>query len=181
MGEDLLKIAIEASRKEQPGAKAKRYIGNFFDRIRIDNKIIAKVEGNHGIYTVSIDIKDNLTDSACSCYIGGNGYCHHCEALAFTFLNNPDSFMVSKHKTLKEVRNLNQVQAYLKGKSLDSLLHELKAQGITNKEFAESIEMNPRNLSSIRSSELRNRYYNELGAVKLACLWVFEHIKKPKK
>ena len=38
--------------------------------------------------------------------------------------------------------------------------------------------MNTRHLSAIKSSELRNRYFNELGATKLACLWVLEHCKK---
>lgn len=45
-------------------------------------------------------------------------------------------------------------------------------------EILERRRMNPRHLSSIKSSELQNRYYNELGAAKLACLWVLEHIKK---
>jgi transcriptional regulator with XRE-family HTH domain len=57
---------------------------------------------------------------------------------------------------------------------LDTLLQELKAQGITQTAFAESIGMNPRHLSAIKSSELRNRFFNELGATKLACLWVIE-------
>ena len=53
----------------------------------------------------------------------------------------------------------------------------MKAQGITQTAFAESIGMNPRHLSAIKSSELRNRYFNELGATKLACLWVIENFK----
>lgn len=65
-----------------------------------------------------------------------------------------------------------------KAKRLDSLLQDLKSQGISQKDFAESIGMNPRHLSSIKSSEMRNRYYNELGATKLACLWVLEHVSK---
>ncbi len=46
--------------------------------------------------------------------------------------------------------------------------------------FAESIKMNTRHLSAIKSSELRNRYFNELGATKLACLWVLEHCAQSK-
>jgi len=28
--------------------KARRYVGQFFDRVRMDTKILAKVIGNHG-------------------------------------------------------------------------------------------------------------------------------------
>jgi len=38
--------------------------------------------------------------------------------------------------------------------------------------------MNPQHLSAIKSCELRNRFFNELGATKLACLWVLDHFKK---
>lgn len=175
---DALKTAIRSTWDEPPGAKAKRYVGKFFDRRRTGKKIVAKVVGHHGTYTVSIDAGGKGVGSACSCYIGGGGFCHHCDALAFTFLNDPDSFQATKNKTLRQVRTLDDLQSYLKGKTLDSLLQELKAQGITQKALAESIGMNPRHLSSIRSSELRHWYYNELGATKLACLWVLERFKK---
>jgi hypothetical protein len=48
----------------------------------------------------------------------------------------------------------------------------------TQKEFAESIGMNSRHLGAVKSSELRNHYFNELGANKLACLWMLEHLEK---
>jgi len=35
-------------------------------------------------------------------------------------------------------------------------------------------------LSSVKSSEVRDRYYNELGATELACLWVLEHFGRDK-
>jgi hypothetical protein len=38
--------------------------------------------------------------------------------------------------------------------------------------------MNPRHLTAVKSKELRNRYFNELGAIKLASLWVLEHMGK---
>src|SRR5215468_6365604 len=38
--------------------------------------------------------------------------------------------------------------------------------------------MNTRHLAAIKSSELRHRYFTELGATKLACLWVVEHLGK---
>ena len=71
-----------------------------------------------------------------------------------------------------------EVQTYLKATTLEALLDQLKAKGITQKAFAESIGMNPRHLGAVKSSEKRARYFNELGAIKLACLWVLEHLDK---
>lgn len=65
------------------------------------------------------------------------------------------------------MRTPGDLQSYLQGVTLDPLIKDLKAQGITQKRFVESIGMNPWQLSAIKSSELRNRYFNELGAVKL--------------
>jgi hypothetical protein len=79
---------------------------------------------------------------------------------------------------LEDISNLNDLKRYLSRNTLDSLLKELRSKGIIQKSLAESIGMNPRHLSAVRASELRNRYYNELGAVKLACLWVLEHLGK---
>jgi hypothetical protein len=43
---------------------------------------------------------------------------------------------------------------------------------------AESIGMNPRHLSAVKSAEQRDHLFNELGAIKLACLWMLDHIDK---
>jgi transcriptional regulator with XRE-family HTH domain len=61
---------------------------------------------------------------------------------------------------------------------LDELIQSLRKQGITQKAFAESIGMSSQKLSAIKSSERRNRYFHELGATKLACLWVLERFPK---
>lgn len=161
----------------QLDAKARRYVGQFFDRKLAGKKLSAKVEGNHGAYTVSITAQANGFDSACSCYIGRGGGCHHCDALAQTFLNDAESFTVIKQQRHQSVRTLAELKDYLASTTLEALLQELKAQGLTQTAFAESIGMNPRHLSAIKSSELRNRYFNELGATKLACLWVIENCK----
>jgi hypothetical protein len=63
---------------------------------------------------------------------------------------------------------------YLRGVTLDDLIEQLRAIGITQKAFAESLGMNTRHLSAVKSSERRNRYFNELGAIKVACLWFLE-------
>jgi uncharacterized Zn finger protein len=91
----------EALRRHWPGNasdKVKRYVGHFFYETRLGTKITAQVIGNHGTYTVSIRVDEQGVTSACSCYIGKHGYCHHCAALASTFLNDPASFQEIKPK-----------------------------------------------------------------------------------
>lgn len=161
-----------------PDDKTKRYVGQFFNTTRRAATLTAQVVGNYGTYIVSIQIGRQGLSSACSCYIGKGGNCHHCHALAITFLNDPDMFREITPVVLNEVESLPQLEEYLQGTTLASLLNELKTAGITQKAFSESIGMNTRHLSVIKSSELRNRYHNELGATKLACLWVLEHISK---
>jgi len=177
----VLKKAIQSHWLNEPSSKAQRYVGQFFDQQRIGTKITAKVLGNHGTYTVSIQIDEQQLSSACSCYIGKHGYCHHCEALAKTFLDDVSVFKEVKLKKWEDVERLAELHDYLQGVTLESLVAELKANGISQKAFAESIGMGSRHLSAIKSSEKRNRYYHELGATKLACLWVLEQFrgKKP--
>ena len=159
----------------RPSEKVSRYIDKFFDCQRLGTKISGRVYGNHGIYTVTIQLKGHILSSACSCYIGKHGSCHHCEALAKTFTLSPNRFQVLEIRKLEEVTTLDDIKIYLQSETLDSLLTQLKSRGITQKAFAESIGMNTRHLSSIKSSELRNRFYNELGATKLAVMWALEH------
>jgi uncharacterized Zn finger protein len=157
-----------------PDNKVQRYINQFFDCTRMEARIAARVEGNHGTYSVSIWIKDGRLESACSCYIGKHGYCHHCEALAKTFLENPDAFIFIEPKSLIDVQTIDDVADYLRTTTLESLLDQLKTKGITNKAVAQAVGLNPRHLSSMKTSELRNRYHRELGATKLACLWLLD-------
>jgi hypothetical protein len=176
-----LKLAIQRSwSAPQPSQKASRYVGAFFDRVRIGKRIVAKVVGNHGTYTVSIEAQGQAVLSACSCYIGKGGGCHHCAALGVTFLQDPDSFRVVKLKKREDVQTVGDLHPYLQGVTLETLLKQLSEKGVTQKAFAEGIGMNPRQLSAIKSSEARHHYFNELGATKLACLWVLEHLTTAK-
>ncbi len=177
---DLLQTAIKRRWSWVPSKKAKGYVNAFSAAERRGTKISAKVVGNHGTYNVSIQVEPQGVTSACSCYIGRHGNCHHCEALAITFLADPSKFKMVKSKQVKEIRQLTDVQAYLNSVTLDALLTQLKAKGITQKAFAEQIGMNTRHLAAIKSSELRNHYFNELGATKLACLWMLDHLGKTK-
>ena len=176
-----LHTAIQRQWSRVPSKKAQPYVNAFTAAIRSGTKITAKVVGNHGTYTVSIQLDTQGLTSACSCYIGKHGYCHHCEALAITFVHDPSRFQVVKPKQRKDVRDLTDVQAYLQSVTLEALLTQLKDKGITQKAFAEQIGMNTRHLTAIKSSELRHHYFNELGATKLACLWMLEHLGKTKR
>ena len=173
---DMLQAAVQRHWPRTPSDKAKRYVDAFSDTVRIGTKIIAKVHGNHGIYTVSIHLKEQTINAACSCYIGKGGGCHHCEALARAFLDKPDMFCPREEMQGDNIQTLTDLHDYLQNTTLDTLLNELKSQGITQKAFAESIGMSTRHLSAIKSSELRHHYFHELGATKLACIWVLTHI-----
>jgi uncharacterized Zn finger protein len=173
---EILTKSIQKEWKSPIGDKAKAYLDQFFDRTRSGTKIVAKVVGNHGTYTVSIQVLPDLRlTSACSCYIGGRGFCHHCAALAKTFLTSPESFDEKIAKKLEDLQGLNELTEYLESVTLDNLIAQLKEKGITQKAFAASIGMSTQHLSAVKSSELQNRFYHELGATKLACLWVLEH------
>ncbi len=175
-----LQMAIKRQWSRVPSQKAKPYVKAFFAAVRNGTNITAKVVGNHGTYTVSIQLNNHSLTSACSCYIGKHGHCHHCEALALTFLREPGQFKVVTPKSVKAVQSLPEVAGSLQNRTLDALLKELKTHGITQTAFAESIGMSTRHLSAIKASELRHRYFYELGATKLACLWVLEHLGKTK-
>ena len=177
---DLLRTAIKRRWSWVPSPKAKGYVNAFSAAERRGTKISAKVVGNHGTYTVSIQVDEHGLRSACSCYMGKHGHCHHCEALALTFLDNPSAFKAVKSTQAKDVHDLPDVRAYIESVTLETLLNQLKAQGITQKAFAEQMGMPIRHLAAIKSSELRHHYFNELGVTKLACLWMLEHLGKAK-
>lgn len=173
-----LQAELRAFWRAAPSEKAKRYVGKFFETTRAGSKIAGKVQGNHGTYLVSIEASPGHLSSACSCYIGKRGFCHHCEALAYTFLETPGGFREVQSTARDEVRSLDDLHVYLQGVTLETLLAELKAHGITQSAFAAGIGMNSRHLSAVKSAESRNNFYHELGATKVACLWVLEHIKQ---
>lgn len=172
-----LQNAIRRHWPGRPGEKAQRYIGQFFDATRFGTKIAARVEGNYGTYRVSVEAQEAGVTSACSCYIGKHGGCHHCHALALTFLQQPEQFVELKSRPLEQVNVPADLPEYLRSITLEQLLDDLKAHGITQKSFAEAMGMNPRHLTAVKSSEGRNRYFNELGAIKLACLWMLDRFK----
>ncbi len=180
---NLLQTAIQQHWPHQPSGKAAQYVGKISECQRIGVRISGRVQGNHGIYRVSIRVNDGGIDSACSCYIGKGGYCHHCAALAATFFNNPSSFPAVEQKQRKDVHTLLDLSGYLAHTTLESLLQQLKEKGITQTAFAQAIGSSPQHVGAVKKSELSNRIHNELGAIKLACLWVLDHLDElmPKK
>lgn len=177
MSEDsiILQKAIKERWPDVGGPKVRRYVDKFWDRKRQERKITAVVEGNHGDYTVSIESQEGGVWSTCSCYKGKHGYCHHCAALGQTFLADSDSFVLIEKVAKTAVSDLDTLKGYLDSVTLDELIKQLRAKGITQKAFCESIGMTSRHLSAVKSSELRNRRFHELGATKLAVLWALEH------
>jgi uncharacterized Zn finger protein len=175
-----LKKALKKRWSRNPSTKAKRYIEKFWDRTRRGQRIMAQVEGNHGTYRVSVGINNNVLDAACSCYKGKHGYCHHCAALAYTFLDNPDSFVVITPIPLAQVATMDDLKRYLEATTLDELITELKAKSITQKAFAESIGMSSQKVGTIKRNELQGYRVHELAAVKLACVWVLQNLTKGK-
>lgn len=172
---ELLQSALRRHWAAAKGPRVQEYIGKFTGCIRVGTHISGKVQGNHGLYTVSIQVEGDHVTAACSCYIGKGGGCHHCAALAYTFLNTPKAFQVIEPKERKDVRGLGDLKDYLAQTTLESLVQQLKEQGITQSAFAESIGCSAQHLAAVKRSELRHHYFHELGALKLACLWLLEH------
>ena len=93
-----LQTAIRRRWSRVPSKKATPYVNAFTAKVRSGAKISANVVGNHGLYTVSIQLDAKGLTSACSCYIGKHGNCLHCEVLAHTFIQDPSPFKVIKPK-----------------------------------------------------------------------------------
>ena len=173
-----LQAAIQKRWGEVKGPKVEQYVAKFWDRQRRERRITAVVRGNHGDYNVVIEAQESGLWSACSCYIGKHGYCHHCAALGLTFLADPDSFVLIEKVEKRAVTDLDTLHAYLESVTLDDLTKQMRAKGITQKAFCEAVGMGSGHLTAVKSSELRNRRFHELGAIKLAVLWVLDNLNE---
>ncbi len=158
--------------------KTARYVGKFYDCEVRGRLLKGLVVGNHGEYRVSYEVTEGgYANEACSCYIGKRG-CHHTDALAHTFLQDPARFRVIVKLERSSMKRLEDVAAYLEGVTLEELLDEMRSYGILQSEFAEVTGMASGHLAAVKASERRNRFFHELGATKLACLWVLERFGK---
>lgn len=173
---DRLQATIEQYVMHPPRPRVVAYVDKFRERERRGDSISGQVKGNHGYYRVTVGLENGRLSSVCSCFIGKHGGCHHCTALEMTFLNNPDSFRLIGTTTRAAVKDLAALEAYLEGVTLDELTQQLKKHKITQKAVGEAIGMSSQMISSLKRSEKRNYRPNELGATKLACLWVLENL-----
>jgi hypothetical protein len=178
--EQAKKLVGKELRGDGVSEKVNRYIGKFCECRVKNERILAKVKGNYGEYTVSLKLDARRVDFNCSCYVGKHG-CHHCLALAHTFLKDSESFEIITETKRSDVKNLEQLGSYLDYVTLGELMDELKSVGISQKEFAKATGTTSQHLSSVKTSETRNRFYKGLGATKLACLWMIENAKKIEK
>jgi hypothetical protein len=77
--------------------------------------------------------------------------------------------------------NLDDLEQYLKATTLESLLDECRARGITQKRLATMFRLPPNFLSVVKSSERKGHYFNFIGACKIACLYVLEMSRQASK
>ena len=68
--------------------------------------------------------------------------------------------------------NLDELEQYLEGVTLEQLLDECRQRGITQKRLAGMFRLPPGFLSVVKRSERMGHYFNFIGACKLACLYV---------
>ena len=62
-----LRSAIQRRWSGKPSVKARPYIESFFSRTRSAEKIAAQVEGNHGTYTVPIELTAMVAQTELHC------------------------------------------------------------------------------------------------------------------
>ncbi len=70
--------------------------------------------------------------------------------------------------------SLDDLERYLKTTTLESLLDECRARGITQKRLAAMFQLPPNFLTVVKSSERKGHYFNFIGACKIACLYALE-------
>jgi hypothetical protein len=122
---DQLHTAIKRQWSSRPSTKARPYVNAFSAAERRGTKITGTVVGNHGTYTVSIQLDPQGLTSACRCYIGRHG---HCEAFARTFLADPGAFKTLKVTQRQDIRAFTSVQASLQSVTLEAWLTPRKAK-----------------------------------------------------
>jgi len=60
-------------------------------RVLLGDRIMARAEGNHGVYNVSLTVRGDIVDAFCEC-MSEKRPCKHVLALAKTYLEEPESF-----------------------------------------------------------------------------------------
>jgi hypothetical protein len=76
--------------------------------------------------------------------------------------------------------NLDELEDYLEGITLEELLEECRRRGITQKRLAKMFRLPANFLTVVKSSERKGHYFNFIGACKLACLYVLSMSEQTK-
>ncbi|WP_141509057.1 helix-turn-helix domain-containing protein [Candidatus Chloroploca asiatica] len=166
-----------------PSPKTQKYINTFFDIFTLRNGLYAKVQGNHGVYRVSIFEYNDQIDATCSCYIGKHGYCHHCEALARTFLLDATTIPPVPAYHIADVRTATtpeQINQYIRSTALAELLQELERNRISIKSVAASLGVSPQRIRALIKKEQHQGVVDELTPIKLSCLWLLDQLNREK-
>jgi predicted XRE-type DNA-binding protein len=161
--------------------KAQKYVNVFFDVFALRGGLYAKVEGNHGVYRVSLFHFNNQIDATCSCYIGKSGYCHHCEALARTFLLNPTSIPTIPAYQLADISAAatpEQIYHFTRSAALAEILQELERNRVSIKSVAESMGLSPQRIRALMKKEQQQGILDELIPLKLASIWLLGHLNR---
>ena len=83
--------------------------------------------------------------------------------------------------TLPHFKNLDELETCLQDTTLESLLDECRARGITQKRLAGMFQLPPNFLCVVKRSERKGHYFNFIGACKIACLYVLTMGEGPSK
>jgi hypothetical protein len=95
--------------------RAQPYVREFTHRLRSGPSITGRVAGPHGIFTVSLTIKDSTLTPTCSC-TADPGFCRHAIALGLTYIEEPQSFYDLHSLTA-------QLEQYSHGELVELILH----------------------------------------------------------
>lgn len=181
---DLIQQILKTRWQETVTAKTQHYIGAFFDMFSLRHGIYAKVQGNHGIYRVSIFPEKSHPEATCSCYIGKDGYCHHCEALAHTFLLNPLAFTIIPEQHIADIIGATipeQINTATRSAALADIVEELERNGIRVKDVAESMGLSAQRFRAMIKRERQQGIVDDLTPIKLACVWLFHQFHTTQK
>ncbi len=117
--------------------RAENYVGKFHN-CSIDNSCIkGTIKGNHGDYTVSMDIDTDPIQFKCDCEKGQEVFCKHAAALGLTYIYTPWVFASNQKMDRNALRTTDDIQFYVKTTKLKQLLDDLKAAGVSVSQLAE--------------------------------------------
>ena len=89
-------------------------------------------------------------------------------------------------RIIKEVKRtrlntLEKIRDYLDYVTLEDLTNQMNELGLPQADLAKATGTSSAHISAVKRSEARNRYFKELGVIKMACLWMIDNAKKIKK